>query len=106
MRRAFLPWIHASVIGLAAGAAYLEGVAQRFGGAWIALGLIVVSRTLGAFLASAPKLPKRRATQRELLENLALLTRQLIAATHGLSNQTTIIVGEIELVLEQLGGDA
>ena len=95
------PWIHAALVGVAAGAAYLEGVGQHLGGAWMMAAVLVVSRGLGALLAKAPKLPRRRATRTQLLEELRILNTRLISATHGLSNQAAVIVGEIELLIEQ-----
>lgn len=97
----FTPWIHAALVGAVAGLAYLEGVASRFGSIWTAFAIVVVSRGLGAFLARAPKLPRRRSTEKELLEELKVLTRRLVGATHGLTNQAAIIVGEIDLLIEE-----
>lgn len=94
------PWIHAALVGLAAGAAYLEGIGQHLGGAWVTVAVVVLSRGLGALLAKS-KLPRRRATRMQLLEELRTLNTRLISATHGLSNQASIIVGEIELLIEQ-----
>lgn len=95
------PWLHAALVGIVAGLAYLEGIAQQLGGVWLVLAILVVSRSLGAVLARAPQLARRRPSQTQLLEELAILTRRLIGATHGLSNQASVIVGEIDLLLEK-----
>lgn len=101
----FTPWIHAALVGTVAGLAYLEGVASRFGSIWTAFAIVVVSRGLGAFLARAPKLPRRRPSQTQLLEELKTLTSRLIGATHGLTGQAAVIVGEIDLLLEEYHRD-
>lgn len=101
----FTPWLHAAIVGVVAGLAYLEGIAQQLGGGWMALALIILSRALGAFLSAAPQLPRRRAaTQAQLLEDLKILTRRLVGATHGLTSQAAVIVGEIDLLIERLNG--
>lgn len=102
LRARLTPWVHAAAIGLVAGLASLEGLAQRLGGVWLVVALVVVSRGLGAGLAQASQLPRRRATQKQLLEDLKVVTRRLVGATHGLTSQASIIVAEIDLLLEQL----
>lgn len=96
------PWLHAALVGAAAGLAYVEGLGKELGGPWVMVAVVVLSRSLGAALARAPRFSRRRATVRELLEELRDLNRRLIGATHGLSNQASVIVGEIELLIEEL----
>jgi hypothetical protein len=63
---------------------------------------VFASRLAGELLAKHPRLPRRRATQAQVLEELRALTRQLVTATHGLSNQTAIVVGQIDELVERL----
>jgi UPF0716 family protein affecting phage T7 exclusion len=97
------PWLHAALVGAAAGLAYLEGLGQELGGLWLTVAVIVLSRAFGALLSNTPKLARRRvATRQQQLDELRLLVGRLIAATHGLSNQASVIVVEIEHVIERL----
>lgn len=102
----FAPWVHALLVGLSAGLAWLVATGGRLNewNVWAMFGMLVASRILGALVSAAQDLPRRRQNQTQLLEELAILTRRLIGATHGLSNQASIIIGEIDLLLERYNG--
>lgn len=96
------PWLHAFLVAGAAAALY---VAERWtGGAWVAVVLVLVSRGLGAFVASVPKWrqPRRRGTVREDLAALRRETATIAAATHGINNKLAVVIGEVDLLIARM----
>lgn len=96
------PWLHAFLVAGAAAALFL---AERWTGAlWVATALALVSRALGAFVATAPKWrqPRRRSTVREDLMALRREAATIAAATHGINNKLAVVIGEVDLLIARL----
>lgn len=99
-----LPWIHSAVVGIAAGAAYLDQASIPRGDRLAVIIAVVVaaSRGIGWVLGQAPAAPRRRRPVREEIADVQAQAETIAARLHKLSNDVAALLGTIELIEDKL----
>lgn len=95
------PWLHASLVGVAAVLAYMEGQAGTYG-PWVALVAVFFSRLVGWLVQGGPHHKVPRGTVVQQVKDLQGETRRVANLVHGMTNQVTVLVGEVDLLAARL----